>query len=398
MRISTAYSYDNGINTLLQRQDGMSALQNQMTTGKRVNKASDDPAAAARAERALASVSRGEADQRTIDASRSVMTQTESALGDAGGLLQNARALLVEAGNPTLNDADRKALAAQLQSLRGQLLGIANQDNGAGTYVFGGQGSTQQPFVDTPSGVKFTTTSGALRTEAGTDLPLTSDGNAAWMTARTGNGVFVTSAGPGVAGATIDTGSVTDPSALTGAAYTLAFTVTAGVTTYAVMKNGAATAVTAAPYVSGQAIAVDGMALTVSGTPVSGNQFQVAASTATLSVFDSIDKAIGDLSAIGRTGPQMAQANGENIRNLDSVMANLQAARGAAGDVLNDIDSQKGRLDARKLVGTTDRSNAEDVDMVHAISEFQSRQNGYDAALKSYALVQHLSLFQYVNG
>jgi flagellar hook-associated protein 3 FlgL len=36
--------------------------------------------------------------------------------------------------------------------------------------------------------------------------------------------------------------------------------------------------------------------------------------------------------------------------------------------------------------------------MVHAISDFQSRQTGYDAALKSYAMVQHLSLFQYVNG
>jgi flagellar hook-associated protein 3 FlgL len=36
--------------------------------------------------------------------------------------------------------------------------------------------------------------------------------------------------------------------------------------------------------------------------------------------------------------------------------------------------------------------------MVSAISTFQNEQNGYDAALKSYAMVQQLSLFQYVNG
>lgn len=36
--------------------------------------------------------------------------------------------------------------------------------------------------------------------------------------------------------------------------------------------------------------------------------------------------------------------------------------------------------------------------MVEAISEFQNKQTGYDAALKSYAMVQKLSLFQYVNG
>jgi len=35
---------------------------------------------------------------------------------------------------------------------------------------------------------------------------------------------------------------------------------------------------------------------------------------------------------------------------------------------------------------------------VHAISDFQNQQTGYDAALKSYASVQRLSLFQYVNG
>jgi len=313
-------------------------------------------------------------------------------------LLQSARALVVQAGNPTLNDTDRKALAVQLQSLRGQLLSIANQDNGAGTYLFGGQGATQTPFTDTASGVQYTTTAGQTRTDSGTNLPLTTDGNAAWMTARTGNGVFVTSADAGVTGATIDTGSVTDPSALTGASYTLSFSVTGGATTYAVLKNGAATAVTAAPYVSGQAITVDGMSVTVSGTPASGDSFEIAPSTPTLSVFDTMDKAIADLSATGQTGSQIAQANSDSLRNFDSVMSNLQAARGAAGDVLNNIDTQTSRLSAQNLQGTTDQSNAEEVDMVHAISEFQSQQNGYDAALKSYALVQHLSLFQYVNG
>ena len=35
--------------------------------------------------------------------------------------------------------------------------------------------------------------------------------------------------------------------------------------------------------------------------------------------------------------------------------------------------------------------------MVGAIAEFQNRQSGYDAALKSYSMVQRLSLFNYVN-
>jgi flagellar hook-associated protein 3 FlgL len=148
------------------------------------------------------------------------MTQTESALGSAGDILQRARELMVSAGNATYSDAERASIAGELRTLREQLFTIANQSDGAGTYLFGGQGATQKPFVDAPGGVQFAATGGETRTEAGTNLPLTTDGRAAWLSARTGNGVFVTAAGAGVTAATIDSGRVSDPSALTGADYT----------------------------------------------------------------------------------------------------------------------------------------------------------------------------------
>lgn len=398
MRISTANAYNTGIATLMQRQLDMTDLQNQMTTGKRVNQASDDPAAAAIATRAVATQGQIAATQRAVSASQTVMTQTESSLGDAGNLLQSARTLIVQAGNATLSDSDRQSIATQLQSIRGQLLGIANTSNGSGSYIFGGQASTQKPFIETPGGVQYAGAPGQTMAGGGTNLPLTTDGNAVWMTAPTGNGVFATSADPSVTGATIDAGSVSDPTALTGADYTIQFSVSGGNTTYAILKNGAPTAVTAAPYVSGQAITVDGMTVAVSGTPAAGDQFQITPSTPTLSVFGALDRAISDLSTPGRTGSQIAQSNAQTLQSMDSVMNRLQAARGVAGDVLNSIDNVTDRLNAQKLAATTTQSNAEDVDMVSAISNFQNEQNGYDAALKSYAMVQQLSLFRYVNG
>ena len=398
MRIGTANAFDSSIDALSKRQAELVSLQSQMTTGKRVSQASDDPAAAARAERAMASVGRTVTSQRAVDASKNSMSQVESSLGDATDLLQSARELVVSAGNGAYTDSDRQSIATQLKGVRAQLLAIANQSNGAGTYLFGGQSPTQQPFVDAPAGVTYASTPGQTLTEQSTALPLTTDGNAAWLTARTGNGVFVTSAGAGVQNATIGTGQVSDPSALTGANYTLQFSVAGGATTYAVLKNGAATAVVNAPYVSGQAITVDGMTVAVSGAPATGDQFTIAPSTPTLSVFDTLDRAIAGLQTTGRTSSQIAQANGDTLRDVDSAMSNLGAARATAGQVLNQIDSQTSRLDTQNVASTTERSNAEDVDMVHAISDFQNKQTGYDAALKSYSMVQQLSLFQYVNG
>jgi flagellar hook-associated protein 3 FlgL len=36
------------------------------------------------------------------------------------------------------------------------------------------------------------------------------------------------------------------------------------------------------------------------------------------------------------------------------------------------------------------------MDMIKGISDFQNQQTGYDAALKTYAQVQRLSLFNYL--
>jgi flagellar hook-associated protein 3 FlgL len=398
MRISTANVYDKGIDTLNKRQAELAEVQEQLTTGKRVQRASDDPASAARAERATATLERALANQRGVEASRVAMTQAESTLGDAGLLMQRARELLVAAGNAGYSDSERVALGAELRSIRTQLFTLANQGDGAGNHLFGGQGGAQKPFIDAPGGVQYAAVPGQALTEASTGLPLSTDGRAAWLTAPTGNGVFVTSAAPTVLNAVIDNGRVVDPGQLTGSDYTLQFAVAAGVTTYAVLKDGLPTAVTAAPYVSGQAITVDGMTVSVSGTPASGDQFQIAPSTPTLSVFGMLDRAAAALSVPGRTASQIAQANADALRDADAVLGTLVDARAAVGAVLNRIDSETDRLETQKVASRTERSNAEDVDLVHAFSEVQSKQSGYDAALKSYAMVQRLSLFQYVNG
>src|SRR3954471_6364732 len=113
-RISTASAYDGAVKNLLQRQSDLADAQGQLTTGKRVNKASDDPTAAARAERARALEARTTASERAVDASSNAMTLTEAALGDAGDLIQQARELVVGAGDASYSDDERKSIASQI--------------------------------------------------------------------------------------------------------------------------------------------------------------------------------------------------------------------------------------------------------------------------------------------
>ena len=396
MRISTSHSYDATIESLTRRQTDMATAQEQLTTGKRVNRASDDPAGAARAERALAAEANTDAAQRAVDASKNAMTLSESAMGDAEELMQQIRETIVATGNGSYSDAERATLADKIAGLRNQLLSVANRQDGSGTYLFGGQTPDHAPFLDAAGGVVFQSTSGRTDAASSDGLPLTVDGQAAWTSGRTGNGVFVTSAAVSTGSAWVDSGHVSDPSALTGSNYSLQFSVVGGVTTYSVLQDGTPTAMAGMPYTSGHAIEFDGMSMIVSGQPADGDQFDTTPSTSDLNIFNALDKVVSDLKTPMRTSSQISQTNSSNLAAIDSAMSQLQSVRSQVGETLNRIDSATGRLADLKLSSQTNRSDAEGLDMVKALSDFQNKQTGYDAALKSYSLVQKMSLFNYI--
>lgn len=399
MRVSTANSYDNTVANLQQRQIDMAHKQNQMTSGLRVNTASDDPVAASRAERAQATISRTEADKRTADAAKNAMTLSESALGDATDLLQSARETLVQAGNGSYTDAERKSLAAKLSEIRKQLFQIANSPDGNGGYLFGGQGSAAPPFIDASGGVQFIGQGGQNLADAGEIVPTTIDGSAAWLQARTGNGVFMTGSSVQNGSAWINAGSVSNPAQITGHNYDIQFTVSGTTTTYNVVDTTLGTNVISnATYAPGTAIQADGMSFTIAGTPANGDTFQIQPSTNSLSVFDAIDRTITALNTTGRNGGQIAQTINQGLRDIDSVSSTMGSARAAAGETLNRIDGVESRIEDQTLAAKTAKSDAVDLDMVSAISDFQTQQTAYDAALKTYSLVQKMSLFQYISG
>ncbi len=399
MRLSTGHALERSLELIQLRQQALNESHERVSSGKRILRASDDPGATARAERALATSARADANQRGLEASRNAMLQAESTLGDASNLLQHARELIVQAGNPINTDAQRQTLASAIRDTRKQLLETANRGDGAGGFLFGGQGVAAPPFVDTVGGVQFRGTSGQILTASGEPLPMTVDGDHTWLRANTGNGVFVTApAAANSRGAWIDPGRVADPSALSGDDYAVVFTVTTAppATSYAITQNGAPTAITAAPYVAGRSISIDGMELVVNGVPADGDRFDITPSTPSMSVLDALESTAAQLGAGLRSGAQVAQTVSMGLRDLDQGLNQLIAVRARLGETLGSIDGAEGRIAESKLLATTERSAAEDVDMAQAVSEFQNRQTSYDAALKAYSMVQRLSLFEYL--
>ncbi|MEY8877957.1 MAG: flagellar hook-associated protein FlgL, partial [Leptothrix sp. (in: b-proteobacteria)] len=399
MRVATSTAYESTVNTLQRRQQELTSAQAQMTSGKKISQASDDPTGAARAERALIEQTRGETTLRAIDASRNAMTLSESAIGDAVNLTQTAREALVAAGNGSYSAGDRKALAVQLRELRGQLLNVANQQDGNGGFLFGGQGIQTAPFSDAVGGVQYNSTAGQLNGSSTEQLPLSVDGQQVWLQARSGNGVFETGAAAANTGTGwIGAGQVTNPSALTGQSYSVSFANNAstGALEYSVTdsatgapaNDSSGNPITAKPYNAGKAITdVPGMSFTVSGTPAAADRFSIAPSQPNLSVFAALDRSLAVLEDPNANGGQVMQAVTNGLRDLDQSLSTMQSARSVVGETLNRLDGLGSRTDARILSAKTTRSNAEDLDMVQAISDFSNKQTGYQAALQSYSMV-----------
>ena len=410
-RMGTANMYDNALRNLGARQTSLSNLQDNLTSGKRVVRASDDPVSAAQAERALTRITRIQTEQRALETQRNAIAQAESAMGDAVSLVQNARELIVNAGNGTLAVNDRVTIANQLQGLREQLSEVANRKDTNGVPLLGALGSALAPFLG-PLGASpdydFIGLAGQS-SSTGVAIPNTLDGDSAFMFDPQRDGVYnaSVSAVPNSRQLTTDAVKATNLGAVTGDNYSIAFSAvgagaTAGTSTVSYTVTNTTTgavspAVTVPDYPSGKPVTIavtgiPGLSVNVTGNP-DGDTITLQPSA---SVFSTLDSAIRDIRSAPNSNAAI-QAVGQALANLDSGLERMHNMRGYAGELLNRADRITGDQDKRAIQLEGDRSRAEDLDMIQGFSDFQNQQVGYEAALKSYAQVQKLSLFNFIS-
>lgn len=116
----------------------MSNLENQYSTGKKIQKPSDDPIIAVRALKLRTNLS--EIQQyydKNIPDAESWMDVTESALKNVNDILSQMNTLCVQGANDTLTADDRESIMKNLQQLKDQIYQEGNSDY-AGRYVFTG--------------------------------------------------------------------------------------------------------------------------------------------------------------------------------------------------------------------------------------------------------------------
>ena len=139
-----------------QSEQSLSTALQQLSTGKRVNQISDDPAAYANNIKSLAASANVDRYTSNITTLLPMLQTADSALSTVVTSMNKAISLGTQGANGGLTDANRQAIASQVQSV---LDGVVSQANTSiqGVYVFAGTANSQAPFTaDASSATGYT--------------------------------------------------------------------------------------------------------------------------------------------------------------------------------------------------------------------------------------------------
>ncbi|MEP1269207.1 MAG: flagellar hook-associated protein FlgL, partial [Marinobacter sp.] len=386
-------------NRLQDLNSSLNQTQEQISTGKRVNKPSDDPVAAARILKLDQELSRIETYQRNAGLAENRLQQEESALASSVDVIQRIRELTVQAGNGSLSPNDRKSISSEMKERIGQLANIANTRDASGEYIFSGfQGSTAAFGKDASGSWVYQGDEGqrVLEIDDGVTVPISDHGKGIYSSVPAA--VFAESDPGNAAAARIDGIQVINDGALSAVSpddITITVDTVAGTVSAVNSRTGDPLTVTPAAYTSGESFEVAGVQATITDAG-DGDEFTLRAGERQ-SVFATIENLIDGLDNIDKGSPAGQAAYDDliaaSLQNLDNAQESIVQKQTEIGGRLNAVDSTKSFLEDSSVYSEDIRSQLRDVDYAEAISNLSFQSFVLQAAQQSFAQVSQLSLF-----
>ncbi len=178
------------------RQETQDALM-QLSSGKRVNQPSDDPAAAALLVDNHDRTTFTARYQLSLTALQGQFQSADSTLNSVVLALQRALTLGVQGANGTLSDQDRSSIANELQGIKDQLVSLANTAF-QGRFLFAGTNTRTVPFAadnTLPSGVRYDGNDSVNAVQIGEGYQLAANRPGSQIFVAAGHDVFLSMTG-----------------------------------------------------------------------------------------------------------------------------------------------------------------------------------------------------------
>lgn len=161
MRVTQLMLSNNLLRNLNTSYGKLSKLQQQIESGSKINRPSDDPVVALKGMSYRIDLDKVAQFQRNIREANTWLDSTDESLGQVGDTLHRVKELLVQASNDTNTSEDREKIHAEISQLKNHMIDIANTKVGD-RYIFSGA-HTDLPLYKDGAANPNVTDAGAAR-------------------------------------------------------------------------------------------------------------------------------------------------------------------------------------------------------------------------------------------
>ena len=397
MSVSTQAFFQNSIATIQRLQSGLNEIQQQVATGRRIQRPSDDPVGASRSLNLRESLETIDQYQRNTTQARSRLQLEEQTLTGASDLLQRVRELTLQASNATQTNETRQFIATELRQNLDAMLALANTRDANDEYLFGGYQTSTEPFSRSGGAFVYNGDQGQrlVQISKSRQLAASDPGDKIFARIREGNGQVQAGAASANSGSGVIYSDIATPvQTYNYESYDIRFV---AADAYEVRDGGGALVASGA-FAPGDSIAFNGLSFRIDGAPAVNDAFTVTPATNT-DVFSVIDRIASALEQGTSTEAQRAVLEGElnrGINGLDQSLSRVLEVRTTLGSRLSTAEGQLDANAGAALILQESLSDIEDLDYAQAISALTQQATALEAAQQSFVRVQGLSLFNYL--
>ena len=402
MKVATRTVYDNIIANLSLSAERLQKLNQQISTGKRINQPSDDPVGASMTLDLRSMLSEIDQYKENIDGANAQLSASESILADMNSLVTKTKELAAQMATETYSAENRRSAATEVLNISEELMQLANSQLN-GTYLFSG----------------YSTNTKAVRNDPTIDFSV---GDPMAHQAAAGT-VAIDNANTNLLDQGYPAGSylieITEDTADAGVNVKFRVSTDGGITWGPTTYDGAGEVAPTDPIVA----ELDGIVLDLAGSFNAGERFTIPIHHYDLIADNnSIEVNVGrstrvkkNLTATGTLEYQSGRTlfdvmddlrasllnnNTEGIAasldDLGRAQENLLKQLADAGERLNRMDIREGLNENLKIQTEQWISEVEDVDLIETITSLNRQQMAYQAVLQSSAMISRVSLLDYL--
>ncbi len=410
MRISSNQIFLQGVEAFGNQQVKIARLQEQISTGTKLTRPSDDPLASTKVVELEQLVGEQEQYQRNISLAEQRLRLQEGTLQGISNIMQRIRELAIQANSSANSQTSWNAIAAEVRERYEELISAANTIDPNGDFLFAGFQNQSQPFTQVATGtiehIAFSGDEGQRQIQVSRSRQVNVDINGKDLFLRVASPLGLNEDNTTVNGLTIAPSRVFDQQtylnqanfSTVSAEYRIDINFAAG--TYNVVDvNGVdgpvGGSVGAGTYVAGESIEFNGIRTSITGTLVADTSFTISQGLYR-DVFDVLNGFEETLRDSGLSGDQKAANFGQTLADIDSAFGQILDARTAIGGRLNVLETQLSDSEAYVLASRDVLSELRDTDLAEAISQLSLDQTILEAAQGVFSRITRSTLFDFL--